>query len=244
MRQRLTAELLDDDLGTPGEIRDGLQDLWRVNRYLGGLRSLRRLLEYVLRHASLREVRVLDVGAGSGEVGVWMQAWLERRGIAARVCVLDRRFSHLAGERPPAVVPVVADALALPFPDQSFDLVTCNLFLHHFHGEAAAALLREMYRIAGTAVVISDLERSLWPWLVIRLAPRPLVGRLSRYDGPASVRQAYRPDELRRLFHEAGLPQPLLWRQWPYRLGALLWRKNAWSTTDDQPIDRRAAVPL
>jgi SAM-dependent methyltransferase len=234
MRQRRSAELLDEDLGTPQEIRDSLQDLWRVNRYLGGLRSLRHLMEYALRRKPLRAVRVLDAGAGSGKVGAWMQQWLTRRGVPARVWVLDRKHRHLT-QHPPEVIPVVGDALALPFPDQSFDLVACNLFLHHFHGEAATTLLRSLYRVAGTAVLISDLERSLWPWLVIRLTPRPLVSRLSRFDGPASVRQAYRRDELLQLFHQAGLPRPLVWRQWPYRLGAVLWREEVESKTSLRP---------
>jgi len=226
MQQWATRELLDDDLGTPREIRDSLQDLWRVNRYLGGLRSLGSLLEYVLRCLPRRELRVLDAGAGSGEVGAWMQAWLRRQGVAAQVWVLDRRHSHLA-YCPPGVIPVTADALALPFADRSFDLVTCNLFLHHFHGEDAMQLLRSLYRVAGTAVLISDLERSLWPWLAMRLTPRPLLSRMSRYDGPASVRQAYRRDELQQLVHQAGLPHPLVWRQWPYRLGAVLLQASA-----------------
>ncbi len=234
MRQRPARELLDDDQGTPREIRESLDDLWRVNRYLGGLRSLRQLLKYILQRSPAREMRVLDVGAGSGEVGAWMQAWLRSEGVAARIWVLDRSGGHLA-DHPPGVVPVMADARALPFADCSFDLVTCNLFLHHFHGEEARLLLRSLYRVAGTAVIVSDLERSLWPWLFIRLMPQPLVSRLSRYDGPASVRQAYRRDELPRLFAEAGLPQPVLWRHWPYRLGVVLWQAQAPPGTGTAP---------
>ena len=237
MRQRPARELLDDDQGTPREIRESLDDLWRVNRYLGGLRSLRQLLKYIRQRRPAREMRVLDVGAGSGEVGAWMQAWLRSEGVAARIWVLDRSGGHMA-DHPPGVIPVIADALALPFADHSFDLVTCNLFLHHFHGEEARLLLRSLYRVAGTAVIVSDLERSLWPWLFIRLMPRPLVSRLSRYDGPASVRQAYRRDELPQLFAEAGLPQPVLWRQWPYRLGAVLWQTQAPPGTGPAPFPK------
>ena len=232
MRQHITPELLDEDLGTPEEIRDSLQDLWRVNRYLGGLRCLRRSLELVMERKRPRTMTILDVGAGSGDVGAWMHAWFGARGVAARVWVLDRQRSHLTcadapgnGESAP-VTPIVADALALPLADNSIDLVTCNLFLHHFHGEDAVTLLQSLYRVARTAIVISDLERSLWPWLAISMTPRPIVSRLSRYDGPASVRQSYRLDELRQLLLQAQMPGPLIWRMWPYRLGAVVWKEG------------------
>lgn len=236
MRQHITQELLDDDQGTPREIRESLEDLWRVNRYLGGLRCLKRSLETVLEQTPARSLTVLDVGAGTGDVGAWMHAWLAGQGIEARVCVLDRRLSHLLSGRhllaaSPAASPVhplVADALALPLPDDSIDIVTCNLFLHHFHGEEAVTFLRSLLRVARHAVVISDLERSLWPWLAIRMVPRPFIRRLSHVDGPASVRKAYSPDELRQLLLQfPGAGRHAILRVWPWRLGAVLWKDQA-----------------
>ena len=53
-----------------------------------------------------------------------------------------------------------ADAMALPFPDGSIDIVTCSQVLHHFDGPEADRLLQECTRVARTAVVIGDLRRS------------------------------------------------------------------------------------
>jgi ubiquinone/menaquinone biosynthesis C-methylase UbiE len=133
--------------------------------------------------------------------------------------MLDRMPSHMA----PSGARVSGDALAMPFAAASFDLVTCNLFLHHFHGATAQRLLDEMTRIARRAVVINDLERGWVPWLVMKMLS-PGFSRLVRYDGPVSVRQAYTAPELARL---AGARPHTVVRLFPYRLGLILWCGHA-----------------
>lgn len=209
MRQQPQAELLDEDAGTPAEIARSLEELWWINRRLGGCSSWRKLLPRLPAAAS-----VLDVGSGYGDMAQFVGAAL-----GARVIMLDRMPSHL-GRRGPRVS---ADALRLPFADGSFDLVTCNLFLHHFHGRQAQLLLDEMARVARRAVVINDLERGWVPWLAMKLLS-PRFSRLVRYDGPVSVRQAYTAPELDRL--AAARPHTVV-RMFPWRLGLILWKNHA-----------------
>ena len=67
MRRTVTPEWLDVDLGTPEEIAASLADLRRINRWLGGVRTMRKLVEAVAQRLGRRSLTVLDVGAGSGE---------------------------------------------------------------------------------------------------------------------------------------------------------------------------------
>ena len=83
--------------------------------------------------------RVLDLGAGTGVAG--------RAALAAgayRVVAADLATAMLrrAG---PAQHPVAADAAALPFRDQAFDLVVAAFCLNHLSPPAAA--LREIRRV-------------------------------------------------------------------------------------------------
>ena len=106
----------------------------------------------------------------------------------------------------------------LPFPDKSFDLVGCNLFIHHLGPEEVKAFAREALRVSRIALVINDLVRNPIH-LALAYAGFPLYrSRLTRNDAPASVRQAYRPAELRELL------QPLarqidVSRHYLYRMG-------------------------
>lgn len=209
MRQSPQPELLDEDAGTPAEIARSLDELWWINRRLGGDSSWRKLIPRLPPSATM-----LDVGSGRGDMAQSVAAR-----VGARLIMLDRMPSHMAS----AGARVSGDALHMPFAEHSFDLVTCNLFLHHFHGDTAQRLLDEMVRVARRAVVINDLERGWAPWLVMKLLS-PAFSRLVRYDGPVSVRQAYTAPELDRL---AGARPHTVVRMFPYRLGLILWRERA-----------------
>jgi ubiquinone/menaquinone biosynthesis C-methylase UbiE len=226
MRRITTAELLDDDLGTSEEIRLSLDDLWRINRCLGGISSNLRMLKRVLARTGAHSVRILEIGAGDSRLAGIIRQKLLKRGIRAEYFVLDRRLTHLANGRPAAagLRPVVADGFALPFPERSFDVVTCNLFFHHFSGERAREFLRSLAGVASRAVLVSDLERHVLPYLFIKIAPLFARSRLTRHDAPASVRQAYTRDELAELAAGAGFRNFEVERILPFRLGLTLWK--------------------
>jgi SAM-dependent methyltransferase len=112
------------------------------------------------------------------------------------------------------------DARALPFPDRSFDLVTCSLSLHHFPPDEAASVLQEVARVARRAWVVVDVERGLLPYLGARWLRILLRNRLTRHDAPASVLRGYSLSELRALLARAGLPDARARRQFPFRLVA------------------------
>jgi ubiquinone/menaquinone biosynthesis C-methylase UbiE len=95
------------------------------------------------------------------------------------------------------VVLGLADVHDLPFPSETFHLITCRRAAHHFSQVGQA--LREMHRVlrAGGRLVIDD-----------RSVPEDdfvddCMNRLDRYHDASHVRQ-YRPSEWRRLFEDNG----------------------------------------
>ena len=77
MQRIVIPELLDSDAGTPREIQDSLADLRTINRYFGGLHTMRELLSDVASKRQLKKPSWLDVAGGNGEVEV-----LEDHGLA------------------------------------------------------------------------------------------------------------------------------------------------------------------
>lgn len=214
LRERAT-EPESLDLGVPeDEAIRSLRDLRRVNRWLGGRRSLLGAIRPFL----ARGGRLLDVGCGSADLPAEV---VTRSPVPVTAVAVDVRLLHLR-QAPATVRRVVGDARALPFPPASFDVVAASLFLHHFDGPEVAALLALLFRLARRALIVNDLHRALVPFVFARsVFPFVFESRVSVEDGLLSIRRAFRPHELRQAFAEAAIPHVRIERRFPYRLVAV-----------------------
>jgi hypothetical protein len=57
----------------------------------------------------------------------------------------------------------------LPFPPESFDVVTASLFLHHFDAPEVAEVLRTLWAFTRRALAVNDLRRARIPYLFGRM---------------------------------------------------------------------------
>jgi len=224
--RRPSREWLDEPSLLPmSEVRQNLEDLRSVHTW-GGARALERHLSARIRAlgSPQRPLRILDVGAGSGDIAGRLQRGLRARGHRATVVALELRWRHLRAGRamaaatpaPPAAA-AAGDAFRLPFADGAFDLAISTLFFHHFSPEENRSLLAEMTRVAPQGVAVLDLRRHRAPALFVSLAG-PLIfrSRVSVHDGLASVNQAYTVDEALAIAKDA-LPRVRARRVFPFR---------------------------
>jgi len=224
MQRVNTPEILDSDDCPPLEIAASLHDISRINRWFGGMATTRRLIQRVAAATGKKRFSLLEVAAGFGEVPKIAGEQLARKGITLEVTLLDRVRSHLL----PRKRAVVADALALPFPDCAFDLVSCNLFAHHLEPAELARFVREALRVSRCAVLINDLIRHPLH-LALVYAGFPLMrSYVSRFDGVASVRRAYVPEEMRQILSEGGTAARIeISRHYLFRMGVIVWKEAA-----------------
>jgi ubiquinone/menaquinone biosynthesis C-methylase UbiE len=221
MQRTIIPELLDEDLGTPAEIAASLRDLQRINEWFGGTRTTIRTLQHVTRQHGRNSLTLLEVGAGNGEVPLAAREILGKQGVELRVTLLDRVSSHLPRNGTPAVA---ADGLGLPFRENAFDVVACNLLAHHFEPDALRQLASEALRVAKIAVLINDIIRSRLHLALTYLGLPLFRSRLTWHDAPASVRRAYTLDEMRRTLGDCGARQIECSRHYLYRMAILLWK--------------------
>lgn len=205
-------ELMDGPDVDPAELARSLRDLRELNRLLGWRRFAVREALRLAAAVPHRPVRVIDVATGSADVPLALARAARRHGIAIRATATDLHPGALAEARrltaaDPDVEVAPADALSLPFPDASFDVALCCTALHHFSGEEAVRVLREMARVASRGVVVTDLRRTPWALAGVRLlaATRWRRHPVTRHDGERSVRAAFTAAELRALARAAGL---------------------------------------
>jgi ubiquinone/menaquinone biosynthesis C-methylase UbiE len=224
MKRVPTEEWLDSDLGTPAEIAASLLDLRTINTKFGGAATTQSMIRRVARHTGEKSFSILEVAAGAGHTPELVQKRLRPLGIELQYTLLDRAASHL-GNGSSGFAQVSGDALALPFADASFDLVCCNLFVHHLAPDQVLRFAREGLRVCRTAFLINDLIRSALH-LALVYAGTPLYqSRLTRHDAPASVRQAYTPDELLELLKQTPTDRVEIRRRYLYRMAVIAWKK-------------------
>ena len=140
-------------------------------------------LDRCWRKRALRGVqgKVLDVACGTGDMAVS----LVERGCTVTGIDLSEEMLAIARQKAPMVTFMIADAEHLPFPDASFDAVTCAFGVRNFvHLEQG---LNEMLRVLkpGGQLVILELAtpdtplvkpfynlytRRIIPWLGSRIA--------------------------------------------------------------------------
>jgi ubiquinone/menaquinone biosynthesis C-methylase UbiE len=204
-RRAETTEIMDDLSRPDEEFAAAYRELAIINRWLGGVRAIRRFLP------EADSLSILDVAAGAADVS---EAILRDR--RCRIVALDLNLRGLRLVR--QSLPVQGDALQLPFPDSAFDVVTASLFFHHLSNADCARALTEMWRVARRLVLVNDLHRTRTAYYSIRGLTAVFSGsRMVRHDGPVSVLRAFKPNELMQIAGAAGI-RAEVHRSFPYRL--------------------------
>ncbi len=135
--------------------------------------------------------QALDIGCGNGHIAIELATYCPDLNVFAMdlsedmvEAVRQNAATARVGDR---VAPVLGDAVRLPFPDNSVDLVLSLHAVHHFPDPQSA--LREIRRVLAPngAALIRDVRRPRTPLLASLLANG--FGFLLRYG--ADVRRKY-----------------------------------------------------
>ncbi len=218
-------EVLDQPVLDESELRGNLRDLERLNRWFGGTAAVLDELERL--RGRDRWLRILDAGTGGADIPRAIVRWASRGGLRVEIVACERhpQIARMARECCSGfweIEILEQDLLAARWPAGFFDFALCSLTLHHFDDHEAVALLRRLAAAARTAVIVSDLERSplalAGVWVATRVLSR---NRMTRHDGPLSVRRAFQTEELVQLGVRAGLNVKRCYRRPLFRIVAV-----------------------
>lgn len=224
-------EMMDDLSVTDERLTRSLEQLRVVNRLLGGYGAVFDALIPYMRRAEQqgRTVRILDVGAGIGDIAAFLLQDTGIRRWDVTFTIIDYNPATIRHARDyldraldpsvrPRIALHIADAAGLPYADGSFDIVMASMFLHHFPPREASAILREMDRVAIDGVLINDLHRHEFAYFAIAGITRVLPAtKMVRHDAPLSVARGFTRPELYRLALKGGLSRVRIRWRWAFR---------------------------
>ena len=154
-----------------------------------------------------QRIEILDIATGSADIPRAILRWANRRGFNVGITAIDLHPGalHVAGNgRDPRLRLLRADAMSLPFEDNSFDYAITNMFLHHLDDQQIVTVLKNMARVSRTGIIAADLVRNrrAYFWIsIFTLLANPMV----RHDARVSVAQAFTREEVLALRDRAGL---------------------------------------
>ena len=219
--------MMDDFSIIDERLESALRDLRIVNRWLGGYGAARSALHPLFRRAS--RLRLLDLGTGVADYPEYLVQAADRNGCHLEVtaldanpatvryaqATLDQRLSRRLRSR---IDVVVGDALDLAYDRDTFDVTLASLFLHHFHGQEAIDLLREMDRVSRRGIVVNDLHRHPIAYYGVKVMGVVLARSVMfNHDGPLSVLRGFTHAELERLARAADLDSAQVYWRWAFR---------------------------
>jgi SAM-dependent methyltransferase len=235
--RRRRPEIMDQPDLNPAEHHRALGGLARINLLSGSARILWPPLLALGRALGKRDLRILDLATGGGDVPIRLWRKAAQAGLDWHIEGWD--FSPVAVEHAQkraaqaraGVSFAVQDVLQGP-PFAGYDAVVCSLFLHHLDEDQARGLLRRMAGFGAAQqdsrprlVLVNDLVRSLAGLALAHLGSRLLTfSHVVHVDGPRSVEGAFTLAEARALAKEAGLHGATIERRWPCRF-LLSWRR-------------------
>ena len=222
MRRVVIPELLDTDSGTPAEIATALSDLRNINQWFGGVNTTQSMMAEVAHKTGASSLSLLEVAAGAGYVPLSASARLRQSGLKLQVTLLDRVLSHQNKNGNSAVA---GDALALPFANESFDVVSCCLFVHHLESQEVIQFVDEGLRVCRVAVIVNDVVRDPIHLALVYLSLPLYRSRFTHHDAPASVRRAYTVAEMHQMLGQTAAAKVDVERHRLFRMGAIAWKK-------------------
>ncbi|UUL81950.1 methyltransferase domain-containing protein [Sphingomonas qomolangmaensis] len=219
-RRAIAEELMDAADLAPETYAAVLRDLAQVNAITLAARPTLAFLDRIARQS--RDLRILDVGYGDGDMLRRIAGWAKRRGVAIDLVGIDLnpRSEQVARADTPPDLPITyrtGDYADLA--GEGWDVILSSLVAHHMTHDQLVAFLRFMDAQARQGWLVNDLHRHGFAY-----AGYPLLARVMRWhpivrhDGRLSIARSYRPGEWPPILAEAGIAEARIARAFPFRL--------------------------
>lgn len=223
-KDRSNAPELMDDFAMEGEVlRDALDKIASINKLLGGNTVTLEGVEWLLSDKTDREISILDVGCGNGDMLRVLADYGRKKGLRFQLFGLDANGFTIGHARKLSsgydnISYVCADIFEEIKQERVYDVILCTLTLHHFRDEALLQLMEGFIRKANLGIVVNDLHRSAVAYYLFKLICFVFgLNSMSRDDGLTSILRGFKHQDLLGYTRQLNLKKYLIRWKWAFR---------------------------
>jgi len=215
-------EMMDDFTIEGVVFRDTLDKLEIINRFLGGnkltIHGLKKLLE---NQSKNKTITIVDLGCGHGDILRDVAEFGRKKNYSFKLIGIDANFAaieyarELSKEYSELSFEMI-DIFSEDFKKQSYDIVLCTLFLHHFKNEQLISFLKSTIKKVTIGVVINDLHRHKLAYYLFKLIGFFIKNKMIREDGLISILRAFKRKDLENISIQMKVQFSIQWK-WAFR---------------------------
>jgi hypothetical protein len=221
-RRSSATEMMDDFTLEGDMFRDTLDKLETINRLLGGnsvtINGLKKLLKT---QSEGNVIKILDLGCGNGDILRDVAKFGRKNNYGFKLVGIDANYAAIEyakelSKNYPELSFETIDVFSEEFKEQTYDIILCTLFLHHFKNEQLISFLKQTVQKATIGVVVNDLHRHRLAYYLFKLIGLFIKNKMVREDGLTSVLRAFKRKDLEAMLRHVQVPFSIKWK-WAFR---------------------------
>jgi 2-polyprenyl-3-methyl-5-hydroxy-6-metoxy-1,4-benzoquinol methylase len=227
-KTRTDKEELMDDFSIGGDLlRDTLDKLENINRWLGGnLMTVKSLKKVLKNHPKEQELTIADIGCGHGDILRDVAKFGRKNGYKMKLIGMDANPTAIAyadelSTEFPELSFKTEDIFSEAFKNRKFDVVLATLFLHHFKEAQLTSFLGNTLKQTKIGIVVNDLHRHKLAYYLFMLLSVFIKNNMIIEDGLTSVLRGFKRNELVHISNKLKVKPQISWK-WAFRFQWIL----------------------
>ncbi len=223
-------ELMDDLTMSGDLLRKTLDQIAKINRWLGGNSITLNGLKKLLKNKSKNEpIIIIDLGCGNGDMLREVANYGKKEGYNFKLIGIDGNeytvnYAKKLSQNYDEISYLQQDVFSNEFKNISYDIVLSTLFLHHFAENEIVGLLSLVLKKASLGVIVNDLHRHPMAYYLFKLVCLTIQNPMVKEDGLISILRGFKRSDLEQISEKLKYNSDIQWK-WAFRYQWIL-KKN------------------
>lgn len=217
-------ELMDNPELPTAELIPALNDITKVNKLLNGNLITVKAIEKLFReYPEKKEWRIVDFGCGDGQMLRRVARYFKNHSNTIDLLGVDLnaksiRLGESLSQGYDNITFEQRNILEVNEKEFDCDILLCTLTMHHFNDKEIVRFMEKFQKLAGTAIVVNDLERSPLSYQLFRVFSRIFMkSTIAKHDGRISIARSFKRKDLEAYAQELGLKKYSITKKWAFR---------------------------